>query len=402
VTESGETAARPPVAWEIPGSAGPSTATGGQPMSSGDIFQSAIELYQRGFVIIVTVAAVVQIPLAIVAAITGARVANAFAPLLQAVREGAPQGDVQSAFQNAFSQSSGSFGTYGLVAFLAGLLLSPALIATTARLYARSKPTVGEAYGKALGAAISILIGSIVQGIVLFLVFIGILVAGIVVAVVLQNEPALVALAVFVAFILAFVAVAYLAIRWSVWSVAVVLEGHGPLDALRRSWGLVRGNMWRALAIIFVTGLVASVAGAVFGAVGEQVREAVSPGAGTFVRDLLSILTVSWLPIVLTLLFLDLRARQGGPMMAATTMAGTTMAAAPMAAAPMSAPPPEAAWPTTPQAAVATPEPSMQTPLADSQDAAARTETPTSPEPPPASPGELPPGSPGEPPQSPS
>jgi hypothetical protein len=285
-------------------------ATGDQPMSSNDIFQRAIQLYQRGFVILVTVAAIVQIPLAVVGFVLGRRVADAFGPL-SALGENATSQDWATALQKAFSDASPSLGTIGLVSFVAGLLLSPALIATAARLHAGSTPTIGEVYGKALGAAVSILVGSIIQGLALFALFIGVIVVGIVLAVVLQNEAGLAAFAVFAAFIVAIVAVAYVAIRWSLWSAAVVLEGRGPLDALSRSWRLVKGSMWRTAAILFVTGLVAAVAGAVFGSVGGAVGAAVSPGAGTFVSDLLAVLTVSWVPIVLTLLFLDLRTRQG-------------------------------------------------------------------------------------------
>ncbi|MEV4833253.1 glycerophosphoryl diester phosphodiesterase membrane domain-containing protein [Nonomuraea sp. NPDC049486] len=44
---------------------------------------------------------------------------------------------------------------------------------------------------------------------------------------------------------------------------AVVLEGRGPVDAMRRSWNLVTGDFWRVLGILFLTtlvvGLIASI-----------------------------------------------------------------------------------------------------------------------------------------------
>lgn len=60
---------------------------------------------------------------------------------------------------------------------------------------------------------------------------------------------------------------------------AVVLEGRGPLDAMRRSWHLVTGDFWRVLGILLLTsllvGLVASIltvpftlAGTMFGMFG--------------------------------------------------------------------------------------------------------------------------------------
>jgi hypothetical protein len=285
-------------------------ATNDARMGSSDLFQRAIWIYQHGFVILVTVAAVIQIPLAIVGFIVGNRVADAFGPL-RALTESSTPAEIQSAFQQAFSQANPSTGTYGLISFLAGLLLSPALIVTTARLHSGSEATVGESYGRALGAAVRILIGSVVQGLALVGVFLAILVVGIVLAFALQDSPGLVVLAILLSVVLAIVAVIYLLLRWAVWTPAVVLEDLGPLEGLRRSSNLMKGNMLRSFAILFVTALVTAVAGAVLGAIAGAFAGAISAGAGTFVADILAVLTVSWFPIVLTLLFLDLRARQG-------------------------------------------------------------------------------------------
>jgi hypothetical protein len=142
-------------------------------------------------------------------------------------------------------------------------------------------------------------------------VFLAILVVGIVLAFALQESPGLVVLAVLLSVVLAIVAVIYLLLRWAVWTPAVVLEDLGPLEGLRRSSNLMKGNMLRSFAILFVTALVTAVAGAVLGAIAGAFAGAISAGAGTFVADILAVLTVSWFPIVLTLLFLDLRARQG-------------------------------------------------------------------------------------------
>ncbi|WP_066932980.1 DUF7544 domain-containing protein [Microtetraspora fusca] len=44
---------------------------------------------------------------------------------------------------------------------------------------------------------------------------------------------------------------------------AVVLEGRGPVDAMRRSWGLVRGDSWRIFGIVLLTGLLAGIIGSI-------------------------------------------------------------------------------------------------------------------------------------------
>ncbi|MFF3664380.1 glycerophosphoryl diester phosphodiesterase membrane domain-containing protein [Microtetraspora malaysiensis] len=44
---------------------------------------------------------------------------------------------------------------------------------------------------------------------------------------------------------------------------AVVLEGRGPVDAMRRSWQLVKGDSWRIFGIVLLTGLLAGLIGSV-------------------------------------------------------------------------------------------------------------------------------------------
>src|SRR5262249_61772950 len=44
---------------------------------------------------------------------------------------------------------------------------------------------------------------------------------------------------------------------------AVVLEGSGPVDALRRSWPLVRGSWWRIFGITLLAGIVVAFTGGI-------------------------------------------------------------------------------------------------------------------------------------------
>ncbi|MEU0566289.1 glycerophosphoryl diester phosphodiesterase membrane domain-containing protein [Nonomuraea sp. NPDC005983] len=71
----------------------------------------------------------------------------------------------------------------------------------------------------------------------------------------------------------------YFRTRFALAAPAVVLEGRGPLDAMRRSWNLVTGDFWRVFGILLLTsllvGLVATIlqvpftfAGTVFGVLG--------------------------------------------------------------------------------------------------------------------------------------
>jgi len=44
---------------------------------------------------------------------------------------------------------------------------------------------------------------------------------------------------------------------------AVAVEDTGPVDALRRSWALARGNRWRLLALVVLFGILGGIGGAV-------------------------------------------------------------------------------------------------------------------------------------------
>ncbi|WP_250904744.1 glycerophosphoryl diester phosphodiesterase membrane domain-containing protein [Nonomuraea sp. NEAU-A123] len=88
--------------------------------------------------------------------------------------------------------------------------------------------------------------------------------------------------------------VLYFRTRFALAAPAVVLEGKGPIQALRRSWNLVTGDFWRVLGILLLTsllvGLVASIleipftiAGSLVGLLGQ------SPGTAVLAAVLLAV-----------------------------------------------------------------------------------------------------------------
>ncbi len=118
---------------------------------------------------------------------------------------------------------------------------------------------------------------------------------------------------------------------------AIVLEGLGPIEAIRRSWGLSGGNFWRILGIVVVIQVILNFA---TGAVSGVAQIAVSfgqiilvpldggqpstPEAGTIVAFALILLITSALQVLLgaivlvltsgnaTILYFDLRIRKEG------------------------------------------------------------------------------------------
>jgi hypothetical protein len=323
----------PPFVWETPESAAATPGTtasapAGRPMTSGDIFDRAVWIYRRGFVVLLAVAAVVQIPLAVVEGIIGQRLESTAAAFSRLNGTQPTPEELTALFQDAFPALIAASLTIGLVAFIAGLVLSPALIATIARIHGGEPASVGDAYRAALRSAPAILVGSIVIGLAAGGLFAAIVVGGILVVVV-SRDSGVAVLAILATFILSLFAVIYITIRWAVWSQAVVLERRGPLDALGRSWQLVKGSMWRTLGIIVVVGIVAGLAGLILSAIGGAVSSGLPAGWRSVLPTILGIFTASWAPIVTTLLFIDLRVRREGPP-AVTTV------------------PPEASWPIAP------------------------------------------------------
>lgn len=118
----------------------------------------------------------------------------------------------------------------------------------------------------------------------------------------------------------------FLVAIWPVVAQAAALEGGGPIDALRRSFVLTRGNRWHALGLVICAGLVAGVAEIPFF---FAFRHS-STTAGTFVGGTaLEVILRSFEALVTALLYFDLVARSRGMLMAPPEMAN----AAPRASA---------------------------------------------------------------------
>jgi hypothetical protein len=100
----------------------------------------------------------------------------------------------------------------------------------------------------------------------------------------------------------------------------LMLEGEGPVGAVRRSWHLVSGSTWRTLGILVL-------AGAVTGVIGGVVSPAYLPGvfeglmAGSLgsyvlvavVGGVVQTLVGPILPVLMTVLYLDYSAEAGAP-----------------------------------------------------------------------------------------
>ena len=111
----------------------------------------------------------------------------------------------------------------------------------------------------------------------------------------------------------------FLTVKFAFTSSAVVLEGLGPVDAMKRSWSLSKGSFWRILGRIWligiVTGLISGVLGAVVGAIlGVGAAAADSVGMlvafSAFLSALLSAVVIPVQSSFYTLMYLDERMRK--------------------------------------------------------------------------------------------
>ena len=110
-------------------------------------------------------------------------------------------------------------------------------------------------------------------------------------------------LGVVVGFILIVVPGLILLTVWSVAAPVVVLERPPGLQALARSRELVRGNGWQVFGVIFVLGILVTIAA---GAV-ELAAESAGTGVGIVVRVIVGVLTAPLAALAAAVLYLELR-----------------------------------------------------------------------------------------------
>jgi hypothetical protein len=111
----------------------------------------------------------------------------------------------------------------------------------------------------------------------------------------------------------------WLAVRWALTLPAMMAENIGPIKGLRRSWELVSGMWWRSFGILLLAGIayyfitvallaLFTVITALVPGLGDDFRS----GLATAGTDLTSALIAPVFPILLTLLYFDLRVRKEG------------------------------------------------------------------------------------------
>lgn len=192
-----------------------------RPLEIGDVLDGTFQVYRRTFVPIVTVMAVVVIPTTLLS-------------LPFAMLAGFNEATLARFFQDSANLGA-MIGGFVVIVLLAVVASLAQLVAAGAAVRVASNGILGQpisvrdAYREALSRFGSLSLVSLCVGIPVALLVVTCI--GIPVAV-------------------------FVGLGWSLVFQAILLEGRGAIDSMRRSWQLVDGHRWRLLASMFLTGLI--------------------------------------------------------------------------------------------------------------------------------------------------
>jgi hypothetical protein len=120
------------------------------------------------------------------------------------------------------------------------------------------------------------------------------------------------------AFFALFFPFVWLAVAWSVSFPALLSEGIGPVEAMGRSFRLVKGRWWATFGALLVMYLLVAVISGILGAllgatlIAAVDSEVVAAVFYTIVNTLSSLITLPLMASVLTVMYFDLRVRKEG------------------------------------------------------------------------------------------
>jgi len=274
------------------------------PLSLGDILDRAIRLYRARFGDLIPMIAILTIPIALLRIV----IVNLFppAPEFTSPSFGDPTSNLLLRLEQ-LSQAGGAENP--IILSLAGFFSLLATLALTTQ-------CISLVHGKTLAVR-----ESITTGLKRFWAFFGMaLLIGLAIAgVALVGIIPAVCIGPF--FIIVIVpAIIYLGARWSMGTPALIAENLGPIDALRSSWNLTDGLIWRTIGFLLLSSLLgyivmyvpAIVVGFLLAALTPLNSLTLDASINTAITTVMSIL---WQPIAVAatvFYYYDLRVRQEG------------------------------------------------------------------------------------------
>lgn len=278
-------------------------------MPLSELLDELFRVYRKYFTVIAGVSLVLTLPGLLTNLLSGAYRVNSLSLLVNLAAHGGNAAAVQ-AFQQGLPQvdpawnSIGSLVTLVLVPFTLGAIYQAASAAI------RGVPvTVGSVLGATaarywpLWGLALLFVLAVIAFVILFIIFL--FVTGLFGAA--------------VGWILFIPLGFWIGVRLVISVPALLVEGIGPVRALRRSWDLVRGSWWRSFGILLVTLILELVLYLVFLGFFQAIA-AITPGVSDDLRSVLSLVGTTLVSaligplaaIVVTLLYFDLRVRTEG------------------------------------------------------------------------------------------
>jgi hypothetical protein len=285
-----------------------------RPRGVGELLDAAFTLYRRNFLLLVAIAAVVQVPFAVVQLIVFglADVSGHLNDLQTLSTTVSGQSGLTADQTSRLTTDLGVFFVYlGVVLLVQFLVVYPlSLAATTSAVsnrYLDQPATVGGSYRAALARWRSLV--AMVLWLLLVVGGSGVLVVGLGV---LIGSAALV-IAGFVAVMVFYVVVL---VRTSVAPQAIVIERRTGREGLARSWALTRGSFWRIVGIRLLLMILQGIVGFVLAAPITAAVAAGSVGTQQMVSQVVQAVSAVFVApitlVTLTLLYYDLRIRREG------------------------------------------------------------------------------------------
>jgi hypothetical protein len=314
----------PPV--EVPG-----------PLGLGELLDRAFRLYRAHFRTLTLTAALLLVPYALISGVLTGRVSSSYLQAFEDAAAASPDVSDEAALE-MMASTLAVFGQAVLVSVLGVVLLGVATLALTRQsldVLAGQVPAVETGLRAGLRRFLPFLGMTIVSAI---------LMAGVTLVAMAPAFCAIVAMAlaipqpsstgaetaglvfglvmivvVLLTILLVFLPLTYFTARWAVALPGLVDQGWGPVEALRESWRLTRGQTLRVFGYVVLLGLLGFLVTALppqvittFASIAmpQLATSGVSSGLST---GLTAFLSIAWQPIhaaALVLLYFDLRVRQ--------------------------------------------------------------------------------------------
>ncbi len=281
-------------------------------MSLGRILRLGWSLFRHSWRTILGATAICMVPVYVL--MTG--VAASFSPLVNewvvAAQSAQLQGLAPPPPPSGFGIAFFSLILATIVLALAALLAAAAIIRVVDNTFRAQPIGIGAALRDSLSRLASLVVANLLFLVaVILIVFLG-LISG-VSLMIGGGFPAFLGLVILVATVAALV---FLGMRTSLVPSVAVIDRAGGADSLVRSWRLTSGSGWRVLGYLIVIGLIDGGLSLLLTGIPTALLRlsdtaALDVAIGTVLNGLAGILLAAISPIVLTLLYYDLRWRAG-------------------------------------------------------------------------------------------